>query len=66
MGSVLVVVPAPILQFFPGVRSAHEPVCVQTFRAQLTVERLNEGIIGGFARAAEVEWKVLDPVAWFI
>lgn len=31
VGSDLVVVPTPILQFFAGVGKAHEPVLVQAF-----------------------------------
>ena len=49
MRSVLIVVPTPILQLFPGVRKAHEPVGVQAFCPQLAVERLDEAIVGGFA-----------------
>ena len=49
VGSVLIVVPAPILQLFPGIRKAHEPVGVQTFRSQLAVERLYEPVVCGFA-----------------
>lgn len=45
--SVLVVVSTPILQLFLGIRKAHEPVCVQTLRSQLTIEGLNEPVVGG-------------------
>jgi hypothetical protein len=53
MGSVLVVVPAPILQLLPDVFKAHEPVGVQTFRPQLAPEGFNEGIVGGSFQWAE-------------
>ena len=55
MGSILVVVAAPILQLFPGVGKAHEPVGVQTLCSQLAIERFNEGIIGRLSRPAEVQ-----------
>ena len=42
VGSVLVVVPAPILQLFAGVGKAHEPMAVQTLRPELAV-------VGGIA-----------------
>ena len=55
MGSVLVVVPAPIPQLLPGVFKAHEPVGVQAFRPQLAVERFDEGVVGGLFEAAQVQ-----------
>ena len=51
VGSVLVVVPAPSLQRFLCVRKTHEPVRVQAFGPELAVERLDEAIVGGLARA---------------
>ena len=39
MRSVLNVMSTPSLQLFAGVGKTHEPVGVQAFRAQLTVER---------------------------
>ncbi len=45
MGSVFVVVPAPILQFFTCICKAHEPVRVEAFGSQLAVERFDERII---------------------
>ena len=51
MGAFFIVVLAPILQFFPSVRKAHEPMRAQTFRPKAAVERLNEGVIGGLAWA---------------
>lgn len=38
VGSVLVVVPTPIVQLFAGIRKAHEPLGVQAFRPELAVE----------------------------
>ncbi len=59
VGSVLVVVPAPILQLFAGVGKAHEPVRVQTFRPELAVERLDEPVVRGFPGPREVEGDVV-------
>ena len=41
-GTNLVVVSTPSLAFCLRAGKAHEPVCVQAFRAQLPVERLHE------------------------
>lgn len=46
MGSVFVVVPAPILQLLPGLFKAREPVSIQAFGPQLAVERFHERIVG--------------------
>ena len=54
VGSVLVVVPAPILQLLPGVFKAHEPMGVQAFRPQIAVERFDKGIVGRLSGPAEV------------
>lgn len=51
----LVVVSTPILQLHPGVVKAHEPVRVQTFRAELAVKRFNEAVVGRLAGPREVE-----------
>ena len=59
MGSVFVVVPAPIVQLLPGVFKAHEPVGVQAFRPQFAIERFDEGIVGRFSRPAEVQRDVM-------
>tara|TARA_Y100000114_G_scaffold128485_1_gene125558 strand:+ start:1050 stop:1298 length:249 start_codon:yes stop_codon:yes gene_type:complete len=53
--SVFVVVFSPSLQLFASVLQVNEPVSVQAFAAQLAEKRLDERIIGGFAKAAEVE-----------
>lgn len=55
MGSILVVVPAPILQLFPGVFKAHEPVGIQAFGPKLAVEGFDERIVGRLSGAAEVQ-----------
>ncbi len=54
-GSLLVVVSTPSLAFSPRVVEGHEPVCVQTLRSELAVERFNEGIVGRLAWPGEVE-----------
>ncbi len=59
MGSVLVVVPAPIVQLLPGVFKAHEPVGVQAFRPQFAIERFDERVVGRFCRPAEVQRDVM-------
>jgi len=51
----LVVVSAPSLQLFAGIRKIHEPVGVQAFRPQLAVERLDEAVVGGVPRPGEVQ-----------
>ena len=55
MRSVLIVVFAPSLQLFAGVGKAHEPMGVQAFRAQLTIERLDEAVIRGLTWPREVQ-----------
>src|SRR5262249_43117851 len=55
MRSLLVVVSTPSLAFSPRVVEAHEPVCIQAFRSELTIEGFDEGIIGGLARSGEVQ-----------
>lgn len=45
VGSVLVVASSPNLQLFVAVGKVHEPVGVQAFRRELTVERLDEAIV---------------------
>lgn len=54
MGAFLIVVLAPILQFFLGICKAQEPVSIQTFRSEPTVEGFDECVIGGLARSGEV------------
>src|SRR5215467_8930491 len=55
MGSLLIVVSTPSLAFSPRIVEAHEPTRVQTFRSEITIERLDEGIVSGLARSREVE-----------
>ena len=55
MGTFLVIVLAPILQFFLRVCKAQEPMRVQTFGSESAVERFDEGVVGGLARPGEVE-----------
>ena len=47
VGTFLIIVFAPILHFFPGVCKAQKPMCIQTFGLEATVERLDEGVVGG-------------------
>ena len=54
VGSIVVVVSAPILQLFAGVRKAHEPVRVQAFRPEFRIERLDEPVVGGLSGPREV------------
>jgi hypothetical protein len=55
MGPLLIIVSTPILQLFAGPRKRKEPMMVQAHRAEPAVERLEEGIVGRFARTGEVE-----------
>ena len=55
MRPFFVVVFAPILHLFLRVCNAHEPVDVQAFDPEATVEGLDEGIIGLLARPGEVK-----------
>jgi hypothetical protein len=59
MWALLVVVSAPILHFRPGVVKCHEPVCVQTFRPDASVEGLDEGVVGRLTRPREVQGDAL-------
>ena len=55
MGSILVVVSAPSLQLRARIVKAYEPMRVLAFPAQLTVERLDERIVGRLPRPREIE-----------
>lgn len=45
MRSVFVVVLAPILQLFGGIRKAQEPVCIQALIPEAAVEALDETVL---------------------
>lgn len=51
----LIVVSTPILHLFAGIRKGQEPVLVQAFGSEAAVERLDEGVVGRFTRAREVQ-----------
>ena len=55
MGSIVIVVSTPILQFFGRVRKAHEPVCVQAFSPEFAVEGLDEAVVCRLFGPGEVE-----------
>lgn len=55
MGPLFIVVPAPILHFFLGVRKAEEPVRVEAFGPEAAVEGLDEGVVGRLAQPGEVQ-----------
>jgi len=55
MGPNLVVVSAPNLQLFGRIRKREEPVGVQAFGPEASVERLDEGVVCRFAGPREVE-----------
>ena len=57
--SHFVVVSTPFLHFAAGIVKAHEPVGVQTLGTELTVEGLDERVVGGLARPREVERDIL-------
>lgn len=43
MGPFFIVVLAPILHLFLGIRKVQEPVSIETFGPEAAVERLDEG-----------------------
>lgn len=49
MRAYLVVVPTPILQFFPSIFKTHEPVGGQAFCAEAPVEDFDEGVLDWLA-----------------
>ena len=55
VGPFFVVVSAPILHFFLRVRKAQEPVGIEAFLPEASVERFDEGIVCGFAGPGEVQ-----------
>ena len=55
MGSILVVVPAPSLHLFAGVRKRQEPVRVHALGSDPAVERLCKSVVGWLAGPGEVE-----------
>ena len=55
MGAFFVIVLAPILYLFLGVGKAKEPVGVETFLPEASVERLVKALSGGLAWPGEVE-----------
>ena len=61
MWSSLVIVSTPTLKLFSGVSQRQEPMRVQAFRAQSTVERFDERIVGRLARPRVVQPLGRDP-----
>jgi hypothetical protein len=59
VGSELVVVSTPNIQFFPGVGKAHKSVRVQALRPELRIERLDKAVVVGLARPGEVQRDVV-------
>ena len=53
--SHIVVVLTPKFDLCPGVVKVQEPMLVQAFKANASVEAFDEGIVSGFARSAEVQ-----------
>jgi hypothetical protein len=53
--ALLVIVLTPILQFFPSVCKAQEPVGVQAFDSEAAIEGLDKCVVGWLARSREVE-----------
>ena len=60
MRSDLIVVSTPSLAFSGRFVEGHEPVRIEALGAELTVQALNEGVVGRFARSAVVERDVVD------
>lgn len=59
MWPILVVVFDPSLHLFGRIRKGQEPVRVQALAAEASVERLDEGVVGRFPRAGEVQCDAL-------
>lgn len=59
MGVIPVVVFTPRVDDRTGLRDGTKPVLVQVVLPQPAIKRLDEGIIGGFARPTKLQ---LDPV----
>lgn len=55
MRLLFVVVSTPGLELFTSTLQRQEPVRVQVFAAELAAERLDERIVGGLARAGDVQ-----------
>ena len=55
MRSHIVVVLAPKLDLCPGVVKVQEPMLVQAFKTNPSVEAFDESIVRGFAGSAEVQ-----------
>jgi hypothetical protein len=55
----LIVFSTPSLQLFGCIFKAHEPVRVQALRPEPAIERLDEGVVGRFARTREVLYHVV-------
>ena len=54
MRSHIVVILAPKFDLCPGVVKIQEPMLVQAFKTNASVEAFDEGIVSGFSRSAEV------------
>src|SRR6516162_9438252 len=55
VGPFFVLVSAPILHFFLRVCKAQEPVGIEAFLPEASIERFDEGIVCGFAGPGEVQ-----------
>ena len=55
MRPILIVVSEPSLHLFGRIRKGQEPVLVQAFSPEPTVERLDEGVVGRLPWPREVE-----------
>jgi hypothetical protein len=55
MGTFFVVVLAPSLHLFLDVGKAQEPVGIESFLPEASVERLDESVVGRLPRAGEVQ-----------
>ena len=56
MRAFLVVVLTPILHLFACIRKAHEPVSVQTFCPEATIEGFDVSVVRWLAGPREVEY----------
>lgn len=65
MGTTLIIVYAPGLDFAPRILQGHEPVLVQTFLSQPAIERLHSGIVRRCSRPGKVVRHFMETASPF-
>lgn len=56
MGTLIVVVVSPSIDYLSGFLQAAEPVLIQTFLSELPVQAFHEPVLGGLARLDKSEF----------